>query len=478
MSDQTGSQPNVLIVVLDAVQADFLSAYGHDRPTSPNVERLLEEDGAVRFENAVSPSGATVDSVGSFMSGLYPIEHRAGNRGELDVAAPTLPEFLSERGYRTGMGTCNPFLTPWFGFHHGVDDFETVTHRFERGMNVREFFTNNRNLSQPRRYLRFLRESLDRNFPSHIGNGLQFKFGLFDEGDDGATNATEWAKEFVAGEQSWFCYLHFTETHMTTRGSLPYEIPDEAVHRFLSDTDPSEFDLADTGPTVDYTDEQLDVHRRLYEGGIHYLDRKIGELRAHLESLGVWDETLLIVTSDHGECVGEGGRLGHGILYEPGVHVPLVVKPAQGGPSVPETHRRARTNVLGLYRTIADRIDEAPDHVRGPNLFGEPPETVMAQNFSSTWEWSRYACEDEPWFAFYRDEMKLLQQGEHVELYDLASDPSEGDDRSERDPDLTEEMTSALASNLAELERADVDGGGLDVDSSTEARLRKLGYID
>lgn len=478
MSDYTGSRPNICIVVLDALQARYLSTYGNERPTSPNIDRLIEEDCAVRFEKAVSPSGTTVDSVGSLMSGLYPIEHRAGNRGVLKVDPPTLPEFLSELGYRTGMGTCNPFLTPWFEFDRGVDDFEAVSHWFDRGMNVRQFFTDNRNFSKPRRYLRFLRQSLNRDFFHHVGNGLQFRFGLFEGEDDGATAATDWATEFVNGTDPWFCYLHYTETHMTKRGSLPYAIPDSAARKFLPDTDPRKVELADTGPRVDYTDEQLDIHRRLYQGAIHYLDQKIGELRSHLESIGEWEDTLFVVTSDHGECVGEQGRLGHGILYEPGVHVPLVVKPPRGGPDVAEEHRTARTNILGLYRTIGNLVAEGTDHVRGPDLFGKAPETVMSQNYSSTWEWSRYVGENAPWFAYYCDETKLLQQGDHVQMFDLNEDPKEEQDLAEKAKERTATMRDALAKELTALDSKEVDEAGFDVDQDTEQRLRELGYID
>ena len=478
MNTARTTRPNICIVVLDAVQARYLSAYGHERETSPNIRELIEEDGASRFERAVSPSGATVDSVGSIISGLYPIEHRAGNRGGLDVDTPTLPDFLSARGYRTGMVTSNPFLTPWFGFDDGVDEFNAITHRFDRGMNVRQFFSDYRDLPKYRRYVRFLRESLDADFFHHVGNGLQFKFGLFEGEDDGATKGTSWTKDFLEGTDPWFCYAHFTETHMTKRGSLPYTIPEEARRRFLPDGVPSDVHLADTGPTVDYSDQELDVHRRLYEGAIRYLDEKIGELRATLKSKGVWEDTLFVVTADHGECVGEEGRLGHGILYEPGVHIPLVVKPPEDGPKPSEAHRTTRTNILGLYNTIAELVDTAPSHARGPDLFGAPPESVMVQNFSSTWEWSRYADESDPWIAYYQDELKLLRQGDHLELYDVESGPGEQHDLTEEQPKTAARLSDSLEAELTALNEADIEKSGIEVDRNTEERLRELGYID
>jgi arylsulfatase A-like enzyme len=478
MRESDGPGYNICLVVLDAVQARYLSAYGHDRQTSPTVEALLDEDGAARFDRAVSPSGTTVDSVGSIMSGLYPIEHRTGNRGGLKTASRTLPEFLSEHGYRTGMVTCNPFLTPWFNFDRGVDSFNAVTHRFADGINVQQFFDDHRDLPQYRRYLAFLREAVGPNLLANVGNGLQWKFGLFEGTDDGAEVATDWANEFVGGSTPWFCYVHFTETHMTTRGEYPYTIPEQAQRRFLPDGIPPGMELKDTGPKADYTDEQLHVHRRLYEGAIWYLDRQFARLRDRLKSVGEWDDTLVVVTADHGECVGEDNRLGHGTLYEPGIRIPLVVKPPADGstPDAGDMPTTARTNLLGIYRTIARSLGDEPAHVRGPDLFNEAPPSVMAQKFSSTWEWSRYADDTDPWIAYYRDGVKLLQQGDRREAYEMDGAWTEGEQLT--DDAKINELADALAAELDALDAADASDGELDVDEETEQRLRELGYVE
>jgi arylsulfatase A-like enzyme len=478
MPEPDGSQYNICFVVLDAVQARYLSAYGHDRRTSPTVETLVEEDDAARFDRIVSPSGATVDSVGSIMSGLYPIEHRTGNRGGLKTPTPTLPEYLSDRGYRTGMVTCNPFLTPWFDFDRGVDEFNAVTHRFADGINVQQFFDDHRDLPQYRRYLAFLREALGRNLLANVGNGLQWKFGLFEGKDDGAEAATDWARTFVDGESPWFCYVHYTETHMTTRGQHPYTIPDAAQRQFLPEGVPSGIELKDAGPEADYTDEQLRVHRRLYEGAIWYLDQQFARLRDRLKSLGQWDETLVVLTADHGECIGENGRLGHGILYEPGVRIPLVVKPPASGPvPVPaEMPTASRTNLLGMYRTIAQSLGDEPEYLRGPDLFNEAPSSVMVQNFASTWEWSRYADDSDPWIAFYTGGLKLLQQGDHREVYEMDGAWTEGPQVT--DEETVDRLADALATELDALDAADASDGEVQVDDETEQRLRELGYID
>lgn len=474
-------RPNVCVLVLDAVQAAHLSCYGHERETTPFVDSLAAEAETTRFERAVSPSGVTVDSVGSFFTGLYPGEHRAGNAGSLDVGVPHLPSHLRERGYRTGAVTCNPFLTPAFGFADGVDEFDPITVRFDRGMNVREFFTETSDLSKPRRYLRFLRESLDRDFPWHVGNALQFRFGLFEGADDGAALATDSSLAFVEGSdesQPWFLYTHYTETHMTKRGDLPYTIPPAARREFLPDGVPEDVTLRDTGPRADYDERTLDVHQRLYDGAIRYLDDHVRRVVEGLRERGEWADTLLIVTADHGECVGEKGLLGHGLLYEPGVRVPLLIRTPEWM-EAPTADADERVSTVGLYRTVAAAATgEAPDHARGVDLRHEGEPTTLVQNYSSTWDWSRYGGFSSGEMAFYREETKLLELESGPELYDLGSDPGEESDLAETRPDLREELQDALADRLEGLDL--VAGGELDrdFDPETEQRLRDLGYIE
>jgi arylsulfatase A-like enzyme len=476
---ESARRPNVCVLVLDAVQAAHLSTYGHERETAPFLDSLADDASATVYERAVSPAGVTVDSVGSFFTGLYPGEHRAGNTGSLDVDVPHLPEHLRANGYRTGAVTCNPFLTPAFGFDDGVDEFDPITVRFDRGMNVREFFTETNDLSKPRRYLRFLRESLDRDFPWHVGNALQFRFGLFEGDDDGAALATDSSLSFAeSGDGPWFLYTHYTETHMTKRGGLPYTIPPAARRAFLPEGVPDDVTLADTGPRADYDERTLDVHQRLYDGAIRYLDGQIRRVVEGLRERGEWADTLLIVTSDHGECVGEKGLLGHGVLYEPGVHVPLVVRTPEWMAS-PTADAGERVSTVGLYRTVAAAATgESPDHARGVDVRRETEDATLVQEYSNTWDWSRYGGLSSGEMAFYREETKLLELESGTELYDLAADPGETEDLAEAHPDRREAMQDGLAARLEGLDLASGGEMDRDFDADTEKRLRDLGYID
>lgn len=466
-------KPNVLVIVLDALRAQNLSLYGHSRPTSPQIDELAEE--SVVFERSISPSGTTIDSTASLFSGRYPMEHQSGKQRTYAAGGPTLPEFLSEHGYETSVIAANPFISPSFGFDAGVDEFSATSHQFEQGMNVRRFFDQTKNLPPWRRYAKFFRASIDRDFPWHVGNALHFKYGLFYDDDDGARTGTRSVEEFVDdADGPWFSYLHLTETHMNSSDAYPYAVPDDYRFEFV-DSVPESDQFRTRTTDVDYDVETQERHERLYDGAIRYLDERVGQLLESLRGGDDWEDTIVVLTSDHGECLGEHDLLGHGNLYEPGVHVPLVVKPPASA-DVDTGRVEERVSTISLYRTIADIVGDAPDRVRGEDLFDEPgSERVLTQDFSSTWSWSEYETDESGVSATYDDELKLIASEEREELYLVPE--GEGVEQPHDDPSAKHRLRSALDDCLAELDAADERESG-DISAETSDRLRELGYIE
>lgn len=462
-------KPNILVLVFDAARSSNFSCYGHDRVTSPTVDGLAEE--GVVFENAVAPAPVTFDSVTSFFSGLYPQEHQSGRVLQVNTDVELLPEFLRRMDYRTGVSTSSPSTTSEFGFGRGVDEYYDVTHQFKRGMNVRKFFSETNDLPKHVRWLRFLRRSLDRNLISHLGNGLRFKFGFPEHGDDGARAVTNGVTEFVDGDRPWFMYAHFTETHMNSVDDVPYRLPGERVYDFV-ECEVDESRLQTRSSEVDYDEGTRDIHERMYDAAIRYLDDRVAEIKQHLQHLGEWEDTIVVVTADHGECIGEHGLLGHGFAYEPAVKVPLVVK----GHSIEPDRIHERVSTIGTYRTLASLLGNVPEHLRGTDLLSEPDsDWVLCQDFSDTWTWSSYEAGERGTSIFYRDGWKLIQREDDVEVYDLASDPTECDNRADA-PEATE-LRTGLEEVLASLRNPQSAEVG-EMSASTEERLRDLGYLD
>ena len=466
-------KPNVCLVVLDAVRAANLSCYGHDRPTTPHIDDVAEE--SLVFDRAVSPGATTLDSVSSLFSGLYPGEHRAGENGSLSVDVPHLPELLSRRGYHTGAITTNPFVTPGFGFERGVDEFHSVEYRFQDGLNARKFFDEKKHLPAYQIYLRFLPAALKRNFLSSVGNALQFRFDLFTGSDQGAKQATSQARRFLSDADSpWFLYLHYSEAHMKNTEHL-YTLPGDRLYRFVD-----EEVVRDAGVRRDggehYDASTRDVHERLYDATLRYLDDHVGTLVDELKRSGRWEETLFVVTADHGECLGRHGHVGHGTLYEPGIHVPLLVKPP-ADMDVRPGRVEERRNVLGLFQTVADVSGGSAQHASVGSVVERRREPVLVQDYCATWDWSRYGTEEATGqHAVYRDEVKLIRRGEHVEGYDLAADPEERTPLP-ADGERVKPIARELAQTLDRLRPRQAGNGSFDVDTSTRDHLEDLGYL-
>lgn len=466
--------PNVLVVVFDAARASNFSCYGHERPTTPTTDALA--DSGTLFRRAVSPSGVTFDSVTSLFSGRHPIEHKSGKVTEVNTSVPLLAEFLSDRGYRTAAATSSPSTTPAFGFGRGFDEFFDVTHQFKDGLHVRRFFDETKHLPARTRYAKFLRASLDRHFFSHLGNALRFKFGFIRSGDDGGRKVTNRSMEFIRDSATpWFLYVHYTETHMNSVDDVPYSLPGDRLFEFVSGSVDTE-KLVTRSSEVDYDADIADVHERMYDAAIRYLDDLTGELVDTLADQGELENTIVVVTADHGEAIGEHGFLGHGRLYEPILHVPLVIR----GPGIGDGERDTRVNTIGLYRTLAEIVDQAPDHVRGPNLLDSSTyeDAVLVQDYSDTWEWSRYGGKQSGQNALYLDGWKYVITAEGELLYRIEEDPSERTDLADERPAKRDELRSALTSQLDELSQADPESARHEFDETTERRLQELGYLE
>jgi arylsulfatase A-like enzyme len=466
-------KPNVCIVVLDAVRAQNLNLYGHERETSPNIDQLAEE--SVVFDHAVSPAGVTVDSTASLFTGLYPGTHQTGQYLQLVADGPRLAEMFSDSGYRTGAFPANPFIGPGFGFDTGFDVFRSSEHRFARGMDIRKFFSENKERPVHEIYLQFLKESLDRNFPYHVGNALQFRFELFTRNDNGAEDAVWKSIEFVEDSNSpWFQYVHLNEAHMKNIPDL-YKLPEEHLYRFVDRESVQTTSLSQSNEQH-YSEESMDVHQRLYDGAIHYLDERVAEIIEAIKRMDQWDDTLFIITADHGELLGEHGRIGHGELYEPCVNVPLIIKPAE---SMQRTVGREskRTSTIGLYSLLAEIVghEEGQVHSEVDSVFNDQ-EPVLVQDNSSTWNWSSYESGTPGQHAIYSDGLKLIRRGTESELYRILDDPEEQNSLRVDSQEFAQ-MNELMDAVLERFEQSGKSVEQADIDNHTAKRLKDLGYI-
>jgi arylsulfatase A-like enzyme len=344
--------PNVLVIVVDTLRADHLSAYGYPRPTSPNLDQLANS--GVLFENAISSSSWSLPSHASLVTGRAVHEHGMGNVkpmpwlgwGESSLnRLPTIGEALQAHGYRTGAFSANRiYFTSNVGlgrgFMHFEDYFDSIGDSFVRTEFGREFARLYMNRSQKSKFTRAFRyfglgSWLDKD--SEGSGDYGGIFGIRKRADEVNRETLRW----VARDRHhpFFAFLNYLDVHFAYGGPAGYAKP-----------------AWDHGTTIDE-----------YDAGVKYTDDFFGRLLQGLENLGVLKNTIVIVTSDHGESLGDHGLSFHGAaLYRELVHAPLII--SYPGHLPPGMRIDQPVENAAIARTVLDLIGGRQNEFPGPSL--------------------------------------------------------------------------------------------------------------
>lgn len=315
----TAEPPNVVLIVLDAVRASSLSCYGYERRTTPHLDAFAAR--SLRFESAATVSSWSVPTHASLFTGLFPPEHGAGGAqrdaltgverpAPLDARFVTLAEALAERGYATAAVSANPLVAPAMGLSQGFRFFDARPSPRALGPGYRSLLQRLQGVL-PRA---LLAEPLRSTFPSAMRSAAEI-----------TDAASDWLRRRPRG-QPYLLFVNYMDAHtpFVLRAGFsgrwpgrsprlpPYGLPDTAAV------------MAGRRPL---TAEESSHLRALYDDALSYLDHHLGRLLAALDAQPDRDRTWIIVTADHGEQLGEDGRLGHDcVLYPQILRVPLVVR--------------------------------------------------------------------------------------------------------------------------------------------------------
>ena len=382
-SPPASGAPNVVLAVLDTVRADRLSCYGHARETTPGLDAFAREE-ATRYTNARSTAPYTLGSHASLLTGLFPAQHGAsvGGPGSRPIreGIPLLGERFAAAGYTTGAVVANRFyLNRRLGFDRGFHHFDARV-----GTRVAPFQALGQALAAPR-----------------LGH-------LYRD----AERITELALEWVDGLEPgpFFLFLNYLDAH------APFRPPRYAWKA-----------LGEPGRALD--DYAFEERRLLmYDSEVLYLDRWLTRLRAGLRERGVYDETLFVVTADHGHGFGDHGHEEHSwLLYDEQLRVPLLVKPPRsaGGlrPAVDERLMTGADVHDLLLREAGLEVPGRPPTLDG--LTGEwypwtltPRDRYIGRRMGR--DLSRHLI------TWVRGDRKLIVYSDgEVEAFDLARDPGE-----------------------------------------------------
>lgn len=285
--------PNVVLIIVDALRADHLSTYGYPRQTSPNLTQLASK--SVVFENAIAPSSWTLPSHASMLTGRYPTEHQAGeDNWRLDGRFPTLGEAFEKHGYRTAALSGNFLLfNTRVGFGRGFQHFEDGS--------LLEKMTET-NLGR-RIHNRLAAAHLIDNVP-----GRQNAKAI-------SNNALKWIS---SDSRPFFVTINFFDVHE------PFMPPAADFHLYSSE--PRPLNQYDWPPDIELPPGQMQQLVDAYDGSITYVDRQLAAFLNQLETRGVLKDTIVAITSDHGQEFGEHNFMFHGRgLYWELIHAPLII---------------------------------------------------------------------------------------------------------------------------------------------------------
>jgi len=329
--------PNVLVIVVDTLRADHLSSYGYGRATSPQLDQLAKN--GVLFQNAVAACSWTLPSHASLLTGRYPFEHGLKNvqpwlgwgKKNLNGFA-TLGETLERRGYRTGAFSANRiFFTRNVGlgrgFMHFEDYFDSIADGFIRTLYGREFahlYLNRTEKSNVTRAFHFFGFDAWLDKDTEGSGDYGGAYAKRKRADEVNQEVLQWIRR--DSRRPFFAFLNYLDVHYAYGGPYGYPKPEW-----------------DRGTTIDE-----------YDAGVKYVDDYIGRLLRELQREGIAKKTIVIITSDHGESLGEHGMNYHGIsLYWNLIHVPLIISypghlPASSRVATPVSNAAIPATVMNL----------------------------------------------------------------------------------------------------------------------------------
>jgi arylsulfatase A-like enzyme len=392
--------PNVLLLILDTVRAANLGVYGYERATTPFLSRMAAD--AVVFERAFSTAPWTLPSHAGMFTGRYPTELSANWLDPLDDTHPTLAEWLAARGYLTSAFVANHQYTAWdSGLSRGFqryDDYQVSFQQIVRSTWLGQvpFLIDLTNVRSANRLVAAFR-NMDWQIPPKLRSDTK-------TGAQVTREFLEWQRG--AGSRPWFAFLNYFDAHEPIHAPPPFNT------RFA--------------PRPGRKDQ--------YDGAIAYLDTQIERIVKRLSEQGVLDRTIIVVSADHGELLGEHGLIGHAHnVYAYTLQVPLIVRyPARlaGG-------RRISTPVSlrDLATTISELVD-APDEAPFPgrSLTAFVSDTTSSSAGSPVLSQLSRALRIKPHMPAFRGSMRSVVEGDQhyilngdgvEELYDYVRDPAE-----------------------------------------------------
>ncbi|MBU0617352.1 MAG: sulfatase [Planctomycetes bacterium] len=461
--------PNVFVILIDALRADRLRAYGNRNPLTPTMDQIAEE--GVTFEHCISASPWTLPSVATLFTSYYPGVHDAtsyrvvsgmeeGRQAVQSVLSDdfdTLAEVLQRSGYQTAGLVAAKFLRAGYGFGQGFDHYDT-------------------------------------SFAANTVRGDQVNQALF-----------QWLDEGRDPSRPMFVYLHYMDVHGPYNAAPRFMDPlMEQLEAYPNKTllEPKQFKTLNPylqKPPPETSDpgryERLKGYREYwvarYDAGVAEMDFYLSQLVHNLKQRGLWDDAYVILTADHGEALCEHGLWEHGYSqYQTDLHVPLVLR----WPNVLPAGKRVRrlASLIDLMPTLLEQLRiSSAENLQGSSLVDHLSGTLPDVPLMRFAEATKSGPEQ---YAIFVDVTKLIvtavpprrlpdgtmsEHGERHELFNLGTDPEEMYNVSAQNAAVVKQLEPLMIKIIQENMRTkpEVVVTQKPVDQQDMRDLESLGYV-
>ena len=419
-----GDEPSLIIILVDALRPDHLSCHGYFLPTSPHIDAWAKK--GVSFKMARATSTWSIPTHASLFTGLYPSSHGAYSLfSVLGEEVPTLAEILSKNGYYTLSLFDNPLLGKISGLDRGFD----VALGVENEHKV--------SLTLIRTYKKFLKKK-----PLT---------------EDIIRLTHKWIDYCAEHNLPYFVFMNLFDVHAPYIPKEPYfseflksvridqvNLPLVRKFNYHVKSIREKLDLL-----AELSDADLSYILKMYDSNIRYEDNQVGDLMGTLEDKDQLDDTLIIITADHGEFLGEHHYIGHLVnnLYDPGLRIPLIFwYPKKVKPGV-EKEPISQVDIFPTILSLLNLEDQIPHDIQGRDLFSmKGPKDVLAEFWDDTNnKFSR---------AIISQGRKLIMNDEGgLQLYDLDNDPRENDNLAATHAGKAAELRDSLKKTINSFER-------------------------
>ncbi len=430
---------NIVLITIDTLRADHLSCYGYHRKTSPTIDKIAEK--GIIFKNAIAPSSWTAPSMVSLLTSVYPINHgvihgiafreekKIYKQDVFSDELTTLAKILKEYGYSTFGVASNSNLHERFGFARGFDYFKCLS---------------------------FL--------PAPDVNKIIYS----------------WEDE-IRNSKRFFLWVHYFDPHQFYQPRDPWikQYTSNELTERLKLFKKSDLELLKLIPTFKKNPQVLSNLTALYDSEINYVDLYIRKL---IKALELDKNTLIIITSDHGEGFLEHDQLGHANnLYQETIHIPLIVKLPN---SIRKTISNRHVNLIDIMPTILDILDI------------NPPEQTIGKSFlekKRILSWLKKTLLRKDTLAYIYSELErsdtlktiMTSEWKYIynykskteELYNIKSDPLEKNDLAEKNIKQRNKLREQLFDWVSSSKKYPTKRQPTQLSPEEKEKLRLLGYI-